>query len=160
MTPRRPAVFRSPSEATMVAAPRITERNTRMGLDMYLTGEKFIMTAAGMNPQEEDGFRLRSKTLQLGYWRKHPNLHGYIVQTFAGGKDECQTIDLGPDHIRTLIAAVKAQELPDTTGFFFGVSDSSQERVAEDIATFEKAVAWVETDEPGIFRSVKYRASW
>ena len=129
-----------------------------MGLDMYLTGEKFIMGSSGLNPQE-DGFRLRSKTLELGYWRKHPNLHGYIVQTFAGGKDECQTIDLS-DHIRTIIAAVKARDLPDTTGFFFGVSDSSQEQIDQDIAIFERALAWVETDEPGIFRSVRYRASW
>ena len=144
----------------MVAAPRITERNTRMGLDMYLTGEKFIMTADGMNPQE-DGFRLRSKTLELGYWRKHPNLHGYIVQTFAGGKDECQEIYLSvPGHIHTIIAAIKARQLPDTTGFFFGVSDKSDERMEADIAIFEKALAWVETDEPGIFRSVRYRASW
>src|ERR1700683_3641911 len=29
---------------------------------------------------QEDGFRLRSKTVELGYWRKHPNLHGYICQ--------------------------------------------------------------------------------
>ena len=144
----------------MVAAPRITERNTRMGLDMYLTGEKFIMTADGMNPQE-DGFPLRSKTLELGYWRKHPNLHGYIVQTFAGGKDECQEIYLGaPERIRTIIAAIKADELPDTTGFLFGVSDPSDERMAEDIAIFERALVWLETDEPGIFRSVRYRASW
>jgi hypothetical protein len=97
----------------------------------------------------------------LGYWRKHPNLHGYIVQTFAGGKDECQNIDLGvPDHIRTIIAAVKAQQLPHTTGFFFGGSDPSPERMEEDIAIFERAVAWLQTDEPGIFRSVTYRASW
>src|ERR1017187_8740373 len=53
--------------------------------------------------------------------------HGYIVQTFADGLDECQNIDLGvPDRIRTIIAAVKARELPDTTGFFFRVSDSSE----------------------------------
>ena len=128
-----------------------------MGLDMYLTGEKFLMA----RNLEEDGYRLRSKTLELGYWRKHPNLHGYIVQTFAGGKDECQNIDLGvPDHIRTIIGAVKARELPDTTGFFFGASDSSRKRRAEDIAIFERALAWLETDEPGIFRSVTYRASW
>jgi hypothetical protein len=128
-----------------------------MGLDMYLTGEKFVMSLK----LQEDGFRLRSKTLDLGYWRKHPNLHGYIVETFAGGKDECQTIDLCvPDRIRTIIAAVKAQELPDTNGFFFGVSDSSQERMEEDIAIFEKALAWLETDEPGVVRFIKYRASW
>jgi hypothetical protein len=81
------------------------------------------------------------------------------VQTFAGGEDECQTIDLS-DHIRTIIAAVKAQQLPHTTGFFFGGSDPSQERIAEDIAIFERALAWLQTDEPGIFRSVTYRASW
>ena len=126
-----------------------------MGLDMYLTGEKFVMTTG----LQEDGFRLRSKTLELGYWRKHPNLHGYIVQTFAGGEDDCQTIDLS-GHIRTIIAAIQAKELPHTTGFFFGASDSSQECMEEDITIFEKALAWVETDEPGILRSVRYRASW
>jgi hypothetical protein len=30
----------------------------------------------------------------------------------------------------------------------------------EDIATFERALAWLKTDEPGISRSVRYRASW
>ncbi len=127
-----------------------------MGLDMYLTSEKFLMN----RNLEEDGFRLRSKTLELGYWRKHPNLHGYIVQTFAGGKDECQEIDLGVPQLHTIIAAIKARQLPDTTGFFFGVSDKSDERMEADIAIFEKALAWVETDEPGIFRSIRYRASW
>jgi hypothetical protein len=127
-----------------------------MGLDMYLTGEKFVMSLK----LQEDGFRLRSKTLELGYWRKHPNLHGYIVQTFAGGKDKCQEIDLGVPQLRAIIAAVKAQQLPDTTGFFFGVSDSSQERMEEDIAIFEKALAWLEADEPGVVRFIKYRASW
>ncbi len=127
-----------------------------MGLDMYLTGEKFVMQGS----LQEDGFRLRSRILELGYWRKHPNLHGYIVQNFAGGKDECQDIDLGVNRIRTIIAAIKAQELPDTTGFFFGASDSSQEQMDEDITIFERALAWLETEEPGIFRSVTYRASW
>ncbi len=126
-----------------------------MGLDMYLTGEKFLMT----RNLEEDGFRLRSKTVELGYWRKHPNLHGYIVQILAGGEDKCQEIDLS-DHIRTIIAAVKARDLPDTTGFFFGVSDPSQEQIDQDIAIFERALAWVETEDPGILRSVRYRASW
>src|ERR1700688_2817772 len=102
-----------------------------MGLDMYLTGEKFFMTTS-LDLQEE-GFRLRSRTLELGYWRKHPNLHGYIVQSFAGREDECQTIDLS-DHIRTIIAAVKTRDLPDTTGFFFGVRDPSDERMKTDIA--------------------------
>jgi hypothetical protein len=60
------------------------ERNKQMGLDMYLKGEKLVMNTS--LDLREDGFRLSSKTLDLGYWRKHPNLHGYIVQTFADGK--------------------------------------------------------------------------
>jgi hypothetical protein len=133
-----------------------------MGLDMYLTGEKFLMPDYHNQPAtpQEDGFRLRSKTLELGYWRKHPNLHGHIVQTFAGGKDECQTIDLRPDDIRTIVAAVKAGNLPYTTGFFFGSSDTSPESVANDIAIFDKALAWLQTEELRVFRSVQYRASW
>jgi hypothetical protein len=133
-----------------------------MGLDMYLTGEKFLMPDyqnPGIHPQE-DGFRVRSRTLELGYWRKHPNLHGYIVQTFADGKDECQTIHLDPDDIRTIVAAVQAGNLPCTTGFFFGSSDTSPERIAEDIRIFEKALAWLQTEESPVFRSVIYRASW
>jgi hypothetical protein len=27
---------------------------------------------------------------EVGYWRKHPDLHGYIVETFADGVDACQ----------------------------------------------------------------------
>jgi hypothetical protein len=114
-----------------------------MGLDMYLTGEKFLMPDFQNRSidLQEDGFRLRSKTVELAYWRKHPDLHGYIVQTFAGGKDECQIVCLEPDDIRTIVAAVKARTLPYTTGPFFGSSDTSPECVANDIAIFEKALA-------------------
>src|ERR1700722_18245707 len=124
-------------------------KEQQMGLDMYLIGEKFLMPNyqnLGIHPQE-DGFRLRSKTLELGYWRKHPNLHGYIVQTFADGKDECQTIKLDPDDIRTVIAAVKAKNLPHTTGSFFGSSDTSPKRISDDIEIFEKTLAWLQTEE-------------
>jgi len=130
-----------------------------MGLDMYLTGRKFIMPNV-LNLQE-DGFPLLSKSFELGYWRKHPDLHGYIVQTFAGGKDECQDINLTcPNRIRMTIAAVKARKLPHTEGFFFGVSDASPERIAEDIRIFESALAWCEAEEPGVVRTLTYRASW
>lgn len=130
-----------------------------MGLDMYLTGRKFIMPM--LLDLKEDGFPLRSKSFELGYWRKHPNLHGYIVQSFAGGMDTCQDIDLtSPGRICTIIAAVKARKLPYTEGCFFGVSDASPERVAEDIRIFESALAWCEAAEPGIVRTLTYRASW
>lgn len=67
-----------------------------MGLDMYLTGSKFLFTnwEHPEKNRKEDGIEIESVRLRLAYWRKHPNLHGYIVQTFADGKDECQEIEL------------------------------------------------------------------
>lgn len=67
-----------------------------MGLDMYLNGSKFLFNdwSNEANNQKEDGFRIKEKILQLGYWRKHPNLHGYLVREFMDGKDECQQIEL------------------------------------------------------------------
>jgi len=105
-----------------------------------------------------DGFEVSSHELQLGYWRKHPNLHGYIVQEFADGKDECQKIELAADDIRKIIEAVRANMLPETQGFFFGTSEDDPPE--EDIKILEAALKWVETKEEGVSRSVHYRASW
>lgn len=133
-----------------------------MGLDMYLVGNKFYWTdwEKPENNKTEDGFKLTDVNLQLAYWRKHPNLHGYIVETFAEGKDECQQIDLGEADIKKIIEAVKEGALPETTGFFFGKSEMTDQERAEDIAFFEKALEWVNTKEKGVSRSVHYRASW
>lgn len=126
-----------------------------MGLDMYLEGKKHL----GFNKtQTEDGFELKEKTLELGYWRKHPNLHGYIVQNFAGGKDECQEIELSEENINQIIQAIKDKALPHTTGFFFGSSDESDDQPSIEI--LEKALAWLKTEVTGEWRSIVYQASW
>jgi hypothetical protein len=128
-----------------------------MGLDMYLNGERYFMDG----PATEGGeFRRKAEIYELGYWRKHPNLHGYMVQTFADGKDECQEIALDKDRLLEIIAAVRARELPHTVGFFFGASDGSDEEAANDIAVFQSALAWLQVKEKGVWRSVSYRASW
>jgi hypothetical protein len=128
-----------------------------MGLDMYLKGDKFFASYNGNRPKE-DGFEVSRHELQLGYWRKHPNLHGYIVQTFAEGKDECQDIDLSAENIEQIIKAVEDGILPPTTGFFFGASDGSEKE--EDLAIFKAALEWLNVKEKEVWRSVVYRASW
>jgi hypothetical protein len=127
-----------------------------MGLDMYLNGERYFID----RPAKEEGeFERKAEIYELGYWRKHPNLHGYIVQTFADGKDECQEIGLDEDRLKQIMAAIHARELPHTVGFFFGVSDGTDEEAANDIAIFQAAL-WVRVKEKGVWRSVSYRASW
>ena len=115
-----------------------------MGLDMYLEGRKYLMSNYDDpdKDEKEDGFPVREKGLSLGYWRKHPNLHGYIVQTFAEGRDECQDIELDVPKLKAIIAAVEKKELPHTTGFFFGESDGSEDE--ETLAILKKAIDWLD----------------
>ena len=133
-----------------------------MGLDMYLHGEKFFLPdwENPKNNRTEDGLKVASLEVELGYWRKHPNLHGYIVQTFANGVDECQKIYLTVEHLQNLIEATKTRKLPHTEGFFFGQSDLTDDEIADDVEQLERAIKWLEFKEPKVMRSVHYCASW
>lgn len=131
-----------------------------MGLDMYLRGDRYHL----FNWENEDAnkkideFIVKSEILDLGYWRKHPNLHGYIVQEFADGIDDCQQIELDRENILKIIDTIKNKELPFTEGFFFGISDGSEDE--ESIQIFEQAIKWLDTKEEGIWKSIYYRACW
>lgn len=136
-----------------------------MGLDMHLMGRKFIWRnwdnpEAGPN---EDGYPVQSMELELGYWRKHPNLHGYIVREFAGGEDDCNEVVLSEQDLQRTIEAVERGQLPHTTGFFFGDSAywSTPERVEETTKMLHGALRWLQGTEAGRdAREVLYRASW
>lgn len=123
-----------------------------MGLDMYLTGENHFM-----QPGRKRG-EVKAHLYDLGYWRKHPNLHGYIVEHFADDHDDCRRIHLGETGIKQIIRAIRKQELPHTTGFFFGESDGSERE--RDIRIFSDALKWLRGSTPDEFRSVYYQASW
>lgn len=130
-----------------------------MGLDMYLRGRKFYRSVRHQPPQE-DGFDIVQKDLDLGYWRKHPNLHGFIVNEFANGEDHCQEIELDKDCLSKIMTAVGDQLLPHTTGFFFGVSPTDEGQIIEDLSILQGALAWLEKPDDGVWKSVIYRASW
>lgn len=131
-----------------------------MGLDMYLNGEKYYWTIWEDQSKNltEDGFKVKTKTIELGYWRKHPNLHGYLVETFAKGEDNCKPITLMKEDLITIMQAIKEKKLPSTSGFFFGQSDGTE--VEEDLKIFEGALKWLDEREPNTSREVSYRASW
>jgi hypothetical protein len=133
-----------------------------MGLDMYLYGRKYI-ASDWKNPEnilKEDGFRVVEKRLDVGYWRKHPNLHGFIVQEFADNVDECQEIELSVDDIHKIIDAVVHRKLPDTEGFFFGDSAADGEAIENDLEILKSALEWVTAEGNTGFRSLVYQASW
>jgi hypothetical protein len=140
---------------------------------MYLEGRKFHWTSWDKPAQDrtEDGYPVGQVELRLGQWRKHPDLHGYIVNTFASGEDNCQDINLDAVGLRAIVKAMRARTLPHTEGFFFGSSDGRMmdpEQVEADCKVFEAAIAWLEGGDPGtnaegrqaVSREVIYRASW
>ena len=134
-----------------------------MGLDMYLQGHQYFSNRT----QTIDDFPVKEIIVELGYWRKHPNLHGAIVQTFADGEDNCEPVELNKDDIVKLIEMVKTNQLPHTEGFFFGASaapDQSEwyeEQKQETIKQLENALKWYDGDiDAAGYRWVSYRASW
>jgi len=92
---------------------------------------------------------------EICYWRKHPDLHGYIIQTFAKGVDECQWIPLTSDDIENIISAVEGGNLPKTTGFFFGQSQTPNDQ--NTIEQLENVLKFLRENKEGI---VWYKASW
>ena len=130
-----------------------------MGLDMYLSGSQYFW-----NPKwHVDDKPVKQAEVEIGYWRKHPNLHGYIVDTFAKGVDECQRIELTIGDVDKILLAINDGTLPHTEGFFFGKSDLTDDQKAYDRSIFEEARKWLDAD-PKIHgfstRSIIYQASW
>ena len=131
-----------------------------MGLDMYLEGHKYHPSHGdNVRPTCKGGHEIKSTTLDLGYWRKHPNLHGYIVNTYANGVDECQKIVLNSDALEDIANALEENRLPHTQGFFFGNSEWHEEGVKEDAETFRKASKWLQSEDQ-TWSDVIYQASW
>ena len=77
---------------------------------------------------------------ELAYWRKHPNLQGWMENLWhekgCPGKSEepnsmglsdfnCVPVELDYDDLDRLEKAINTKGLPDTEGFFFG-SDSDE----------------------------------
>jgi hypothetical protein len=141
-----------------------------MGLDSYLYGERYHgidFRNRDKPPKKVDGFPLKYERVEMGYWRKRWDIHTYIVNNFAGGKDECQEISLGSDRLKQIIQAIREKTLhhrPAGVGEPLNMSDWPPEVDETSAGIFEKALAWVEQPNTGkdknVHRSVIYRASW
>jgi hypothetical protein len=83
----------------------------------------------------------------LAYWRKHPNLHGWMEKLYyqKGGQAEsfnCSPVELTLDDLYILEADINYTKLPETKGFFFGESTGSeQEKDLKFIEDARRAIA-------------------
>lgn len=104
-----------------------------MGLDMFACITRAPIAAVDFaNPEDAQ---------EVAYWRKHPNLHGWMEDLYyrKGGRKtfNCTTVRLDQADLDALECAIRRNELPDTTGFFFG--ESGPDRIPDDLAFIAKA---------------------
>lgn len=92
-----------------------------MGLDMWARSTHY-------KPEKPTDFSDKvHQSEEISYWRKHPNLHGWMERLYRekGGTAESfnmAAVELTPEDIDRLEADVLTDNLPHTTGFFFGAS--------------------------------------
>jgi hypothetical protein len=66
-----------------------------------------------------------AKPREIAYWRKHPNLHGWMHKLWNekghSGDFNGDELELTFEDLDRLEYVVKHRELPGTSGFFFGM---------------------------------------
>lgn len=107
-----------------------------MGLDMYaMITTEAITEAADFKTDHAQ---------ELHYWRKHPNLHGWMENLYyaKGGTAQsfnCAPVALSAEDLSRLEDDIRSGSLPPTSGFFFGESDGAESE--DDLAFIAKARA-------------------
>ena len=146
-----------------------------MGLDQYA----YVAARAGQRAEYWDGAELDqygkavntkvSEPRELAYWRKHPNLQGWMESLWKKKMHEANKelpesewdssfngieLELTAEDLDALERAVKKHQLPKTSGFFFG-NDSDQHYYQHDLEFIKNARA-------ELFMGLKvfYNSSW
>lgn len=141
-----------------------------MGLDMYA----YVAARAGQQTEFYDGAEWDAdlkehrnpnvnKPREIAYWRKHPNLHGWMAQLWLGrennelrdaGNFNGIELELTAEDLDDLERAVKKCQLPATSGFFFG-TDADHHYYKDDLKFIQLARA-----EMFLGLKVFYNSSW
>lgn len=134
-----------------------------MGLDQYA----YIASKAGQRDEFYEGAdwvngdlvnENMSKPIEIAYWRKHPNLQGWMEKLYQakGGNGDFNgdELELTREDIDMLEHDVIHGNLPQTEGFFFGKNADDYYR-EQDIAFCRRARA-------DLFSGLKvfYNSSW
>ena len=140
-----------------------------MGLDMYA----YVAAKEGQQRAfyesaefDDDTKEFVNKTVEqpreLAYWRKHPNLHGWMEQLWNsrnGGNCDGTTfngveLELTWEDLEVLELDVIAGSLPGTTGFFFGNDSDAHYR--------EQDLKFIRDARAELFCGLKvfYNSSW
>ena len=116
-----------------------------MGLDMFAYKAKF-------KPSKEVDFESeipQDEMEEIAYWRKHPDLHGHMESLYRqkggdSGQFNCVPVQLTREDLDQLAATIIDEELPETSGFFFGQSSGDEDEVNQDLQFCKDAIQAIE----------------
>lgn len=135
-----------------------------MGLDMYLEARKYVSQidwtavphstgeAVDFSQYKSEAFKALSSMfpeqltqhsnagstvgINVAYWRKANQIHGWFVKNVQGGEDNCKAYPVDRDDLLNLLETINEvlagdveaakQLLPVTAGFFFGNYDEDE----------------------------------
>ena len=101
----------------------------------------------------------KDKPVELFYWRKHHDLHGWMENLYAskGGDHEfnCIPVRLTLEDLASLEQDLMANKLPTTVGFFFGDNPPDDESFQNDIEFISLAREAIEAGD-----AVYYDSWW
>ena len=131
-----------------------------MGLDMYLTGDKYVPEHQDKLPRAKvDSYPVESLRLKMGYWRKHWALHNYIKENHDDDEDSSK-IELGPIALRDIADAVEQDKLPTNMDLLSAYAFHKEpEQVAATVKIFRDAADWLDILD-NTWKSVEYCGSW
>ena len=115
-----------------------------MGLDMYayVARKKDEMKEYYESYDYETDSGPVVKPREIAYWRKHPNLHGWMHKLWNekghAGDFNGDELELTFEDLDRLEYVVKHRELPGTSGFFFG-TDADDHYRADDLEFIKQA---------------------
>ena len=142
-----------------------------MGLDMYAyvaskkgQQSEYYETAEFDKTVNEFVSTTVTKPYEIAYWRKHPNLHGWMEQLWISKGRPRQSVgwpifngielELTWDDLDNLERAIRHGQLPDTEGFFFGKPSDNH--------YYEQDLEFVNNAKAEVFLGLKvfYNSSW
>jgi hypothetical protein len=117
-----------------------------MGLDQYAFARKGdrIETTEDYTYQDFDGnTHTEQRTSisyeeenEIAYWRKHPNLQGWMEQLWRSkgndGEFNCVDVELTAADLDQLEYDMRFNQLPETQGFFFGNNSDDYYKEADE----------------------------
>ena len=136
-----------------------------MGLDMYA----YVAAKAGAQADYDEGMAWDkekgaivnpsvTEPREIAYWRKHPNLHGWMFNLWQSigneGDFNGDELELTWDDLDQLEQDIRNKNLPSTTGFFFG-NERDDEYREHDLKFVREAKA-----EAFLGLKVFYNSSW